>query len=219
MLSALGNGEVTNSNLSTTLDKIYSEFKKKFKRNPIDVSLSIEDTLAYGLDYGFTSIDTDFLESIDSLKELILPNSITEIKMTPKLETILKENRVLIRGSFDSFAEEFAIMNKLHFRPADFVFASHLFEYAHETTVLTMQFKRNGKVVIEVAVNSPGSSGGNTFGGNFYHNIPNNFYKTKTVEEIAGSFSDVTCKAILENGSLATFIEKAKTHKFFMGKN
>ena len=84
---------------------------------------------------------------------------------------------------------------------------------------MTMMFKRNGNVVVEESVSSPGSSAGNTFGGTFYIDLPNNFYKVKTVEQIAGMFSDRTAKAILENGKLAAFIEKAKTHKIFMGKN
>ena len=219
MLSAWGEGTVKEGAFHTSLSTIYKKFQKEYSREPKDVSLFIEDTFAYGYDYGFTEIDTAYLEKIERLKELILPNSITDIQMTPKLETILHENKVLIRGSFDSFAERFAAENKLHFRPANFLFAKYVFEPAQETTLMTMMFKRNGNVVVEESVSSPGSSAGNTFGGTFYIDLPNNFYKVKTVEQIAGMFSDRTAKAILENGKLAAFIEKAKTHKIFMGKN
>jgi prepilin-type N-terminal cleavage/methylation domain-containing protein len=196
-----------------------TKFKKEYAREPRDVSLLIEDTFACGYGYGFTEIDTAFLEQINTLAELVLPNSITNIDMTPTLEQILKRNNVLIRGSFDSFAEKFAAENHLHFRPADFLFAKDFFEPAQETTLLTMTFARNGNVVVEISVSSPGSSAGNTFGGTFYRDLPKNFYNVKTAEQIAEMFGQRTKKTILEDGRLAAFIEKARTHKIFMGKN
>ena len=219
MLSAWGEGTVKDSNFNIRLGTIYKKFQKEYSREPKDVSLFIEDPFACGFDYGFTAIDTAFLEKIEKLKELILPNSITDIQMTPKLETILHENKVLIRGSFDSFAEKFATENKLHFRPANFLFAKYMFEPAQETTLLTMTFARNGNVVVEISVSSPGSSAGNTFGGTFYRDLPKNFYNVKTAEQIAEMFGQRTKKTILEDGRLAAFIEKARTHKIFMGKN
>ena len=123
MLSAWGEGTVKEGAFHTHLSTIYRKFKKEYAREPRDVSLLIEDTFACGYGYGFTEIDTAFLEQINTLAELVLPNSITNIDMTPTLEQILKRNNVLIRGSFDSFAEKFAAENHLHFRPADFLFA------------------------------------------------------------------------------------------------
>jgi hypothetical protein len=41
----------------------------------------------------------------------------------------------------------------------------------------------------------------------------------KTAEQIAEMFGQRTKKTILEDGRLAAFIEKARTHKIFMGKN
>ena len=219
MLFAHGKGIVKEGIFHTNLSTIYRKFKKEYAREPRDVSLLIEDTFASGYGYGFTEIDTAFLEQINTLAELILPDSITNINMTPTLEQILKRNNVLIRGSFDSFAERFAAENKLHFRPANFLFAKYVFEPAQETTLMTMTFKRNGNVVVEISVSSPGSSAGNTFGGTFYRDLPKNFYKVKTVEQIAEMFGQMSRKTILEDGRLAAFVEKAKTHKIFMGKN
>ena len=219
MLSAWGEGTVKEGIFHTNLSTIYRKFKKEYSREPRDVSLCIEDTFAYGYDYGFTEIDTAFLEQINTLAELILPDSITNINMTPTLEQILKRNNVLIRGSFDSFAERFAAENKLHFRPANFLFAKYVFEPAQETTLMTMMFKRNGNVVVEISVSSPGSSAGNTFGGTFYKDIPKNFHKTMTVEQIAEMYGSRLHDAIIKDGKLADFLEKAKKHKIFMGKN
>ena len=219
MLFAHGKGIVKEGSFHTNLSTIYRKFKKEYAREPRDVSLFIEDSFACGYDYGFTEIDTAFLEQLNTLAELILPDSITNITMTPTLEQILKRNNVLIRGSFDSFAERFAAENNLHFRPANFLFAKYVFEPAQETTLMTMMFKRNGNVVVEISVSSPGSSAGNTFGGTFYRDLPKNFYKVKTVEQIAEMFGQMSCKTILEDGRLAAFVEKAQTHKIFMGKN
>ena len=107
--------------------------------------LVIEDTLKAGFDYGFTEVETAFLERLENLKELILPDSITEISMSEKLEKILKDNNTLIRGSLDSFAERFAADTGHNFRPADFIIARHVYEKVQETTLLTVQFKRDGK--------------------------------------------------------------------------
>jgi len=48
--------------------------------------------------------------------------------MTPKLEKILKTNNCLICGSFDSFAEQFALENDLHFKPNNFKFSRHVYK-------------------------------------------------------------------------------------------
>ena len=80
-------------------------------------------------------------------------------------------------------------------------------------------FKRNGNVEIKETSSSPGSSAGNTFGGSFTHSLPRDFYMTQTAEEIAERFSKDAREAILSDGRLAAFIEKAKIHNYFCDKN
>lgn len=218
-LNAWGGSEVSEKDFEIDLDDIFREYAEQYGGFPPDISLFIEDTLACGYSYGFTSIDTAFLEKLDTLAELVLPDSITEIKMTPKLEKILKKNGVLIRGTFDSFAESFAKEQGLKFRHRDMFLASYEFALAHETTSLTLQFKRDGSVQIEESVSSPGSSAGNCFGGEFYIDLPYDFFMHKSAEDISDMFGEGLHNAILENGRLADFIEKARTHKPFMGKN
>ena len=218
-LSARGRGEISEKALEISLDEIFAEYASEKGGYPIDISLFIEDTLAYGYDYGFTSIDTAFLEKLDTLKELILPDSITEITMTPKLEKLLKGNSVLIRGTFDSFAEKFAADNGLNFRHRDMFLASYEFAPAHETTSLTLQFDRDGSARIEESVSSPGSSASHCFGGTFYHELDREFFLHKSAEDIADMFGKGLHNALVENGRLAAFLEKAKTHKLYKGKN
>ena len=216
-LSAWGDGIVNAEEVS--LERKLDEFRKEYGCEPDEISLEISDTKSFGLDYFYTGIDTGFLTDLKALKEIIMPDTICEISVTPELEKLLKENDVLIRGNFDSFAERFAAEYGLHFRPSDFVFARDFYEYAHETTILTLRFERSGKVYIEESVSSPGSSAGNTFGGSFYYDLPADFFRTMTAEEIAEKFRSSLYNKTIENGKLAGFIEKMKTHNVYMGEN
>jgi len=213
-----GNGTVSNEAFDLDVNRAFERYKEECGGEPHDLSLVIEDTLKSGFDYGFTEVETAFLERLENLKELILPDSITEIKMTDKLERILKENNTLIRGSLDSFAERFAAEMGLNFRPADFIFARHVFAKVQEITLLTVQFNRDGSVQIRSDVDSPGSSAGNTFGGVFYNEIPSDFWLNTTVEEVSAMYPGLD-DVVVKDGRLADFIEKAKEHKIFTGKN
>ena len=220
-LSAWGRGVLCEDDLLDFQkpDAILAGFREEYGRSPLDISLFIEDSFACGYDYGFTGVDSALLEKFETLRELILPDSVTELDLTPGLLKILRENNTLIRGTFDSFAERFAAENGLRFRPSDYQFAVYFFEPAHEATVMTLVFLKNGKVRIREDISSPGSSAGNTFGGTFWYDISRDFFRTKTAEQIAERFRNVIYNATVEDGRLASFIEKAKTHRYFMGKN
>ena len=213
---AFGEGIINEENFEGCLDRFYEEYRQQFSGEPRDVSFNIRDTFLIGLGYGYTGIDTAYLERMEKLKELILPNSITEIEMSEKLGRILSENNTLIRGSFDSFAERFASENGLNFRPSDLVFASREFAPAHETTTYTLIFRRDGSVSIEQNVSSPGSSAGNCFGGTFYKDLPYDFWMTMTAEDVASVCGG---ECVIKAGRMAAFIEKAKQHKIYTGKN
>ena len=220
-LSAWGDGTLTESDLLYfhKPDAIIEEYIKKHSRYPGSISLLLKDSRGYGSETGFTGIDTSFLEKLETLKELILPDTITHIDLTPALEKIFRDNNTLIRGSFDSFAEKFANENGLCFRPADFIFADFEDTRWHEFTVMTLIFKRNGSVEIKETSSSPGSSAGNTFGGSFTHSLPRDFFEAQTADEIAERFDKDAREAIISDGRLAAFIKKAKTHDFYRDKN
>lgn len=217
-IEAIGDEEFCENEFGDKLEKIFKSFRKENGTDSAEISLLLTDTLKC-YDYGFRRIDSSYLERFETLKELILPDSITEMEITPKLEQIFKDNNTLIRGSLNSYAEQLATDLGLNFRPSDFIFAKYFFRPAFENTVLTMIFARDGKVVIEEDVSSPGSSAGNTFGGKFYKELPCDFWKEQTAEDVADLFNDRLKKAILEDGRLAAFIEEAQKHKIFTGKN
>ena len=213
-----GDGAVSCEAFDGDVDRAFERYREECGKEPGDLSLVIEDTRKAGFDYGFIEVETAFLERLENLKELILPDSITEIKMTDKLEKVLKDNNTLIRGSFDSFSERFAADMGLNFRPADFIIARHVFEKAQETTFLTVQFKRDGSVQIRADVDSPGSSAGNSFGGVFYNDLPSDFWMNTTAEEVSAMYPGLD-DVVVKDGRLADFIVKAKEHKIFTGKN
>ena len=221
LLSAWGDGVLSEDALLDfeKPDTIINIFKKRFRRYPKDISLFIEDPRLIGLNYCNTGVDTALLEKLETLKELILPDSITHIDMTEKLQRILEKNNTLIRGNFDSYAQEFARENNLNFRPADLIFAEYYFERTRESTRMTLVFKRGGGVYMKEAITAPGSNAGNTSGGTLTHPLDRDFYKTKTAEQITEKLSDALRRNIIEDGRLAAFIEKAKTHGYYTGKN
>ena len=213
-----GKGIIDNESFDSDINRAFDRYKEECGKVPRDLSLVIEDTLKGGFDYGFTGIETAFLERFENLKELILPDSITDIRMTDKLENILKKNNTLIRGSLDSFAERFAKEMGLNFRPSDFIIARHVFEKVQETTLLTVQFRRDGSVRIREDVDSPGSSADNSFGGAFYNELSSDFWMNTTAEEVSAMYPGLD-NAVVKDGRLAAFIETAKRHKLFTGKN
>lgn len=82
-----------------------------------------------------------------------------------------------------------------------------------------MQFKRDGSVLIREDVSSPGSSASHTLGGSFYHKLKKDFYNTESAEDIADLFSGGLHSAVIKDGRLADFIDKAKNRPLFTGNN
>ncbi len=67
-----------------------------------------------------------------------------------------------------------------------------------------------------MCASSSGSSAGNTFGGSFYHELPQEFWKTMTVEEVCPHHTD----AVIKDGRLAKFMEMAWAQdNTFTGEN
>ncbi len=209
-LEAFGGGVVEDESFGCSLEEILRDFRLRHGRDPIDVSYVIEDTQAYDLDHWFTAVAPGYLEQLSTLKELVLPGTVESVGMTPALEKLLRGNKTMIRGPFDSYAEEFAEALSLPFRPADLVIARHELESVHEITVLTLTFRRDGTACIKEDINSPGSSASHSFGGTFLHELPRAFYRVKTAEQVAGGFRTILETAILEDGRLAEFIGKAR---------
>ncbi len=220
-LSAWGEGLLCEEELLDIQkpDAILRKFRKRYRRLPKSISFEIGDPFAAGYDYGFTGVDPALIEKLETLKELILPDSIEHFEPTDKLMALMKANCTLIRGNFGSFAERFAADSGLRFRPSDLTIAEYRFEPACEDTVLKLAFARSGSVRIDEIVTSPGTSAGNTLGGTFSHPLCADFFKTQTAGEIANMFSERLRDAIISDGRLAAFMETALKRGYYTGKN
>ena len=213
VIEAWGDGTLPQKKVNRLIE-IRKEYVAECRANPVSISLQLNNCNA-----GFTDIAPKFLEQIDELRELILPDTVTKLNMTPKLEHILKRNKTLIRGSFDSFAEQFAHEHGLRFRPADFDFYEDYCKLGHETTTRKMKFRRDGSIYFRTESWSPGSSAGNTFGGYHDTELPHHFFQTMTFDQFLARFHELAAKIIVDYGKMAEFFEKAKTHDAFWGRN
>lgn len=222
MFSAWGEGVLSEEGL-LDFQKPEAAFSKyaKTKRRPFpkDISFVVEDSMACGYDHGITSVDSALLEKMKTLKELVLPASVTGIDLTPGLKEILIRNSTLIRGPFDSFAERFANETGLRFRPSDLIIAECFHEPSRESTTLKLVFSRGGSTVIEQIVSMPGSNAGNTMGGTFIHKLNREFFRKQTASDVADMFGGGLREALIRDGSLAEFIEKASERGYYTGKN
>ncbi len=214
-----GGGYLREDILNKSLNDIFKIFEEENDSMPKDISLFIDDPHWYGYRYGITGIDHKFLEKIGNLKELVLPDSLKRIRMTNKLKDLLIGNKVLIRGTFDSFAEKLATDLKLHFRHVDLIIARCYDEEHYESVIITLQFRRDGTVQLEEAISTPGSSNSHSFGVERYQDLPKDFWKTMSAEDVASMYGSWVHDKIIAEGKLADFIEKARTHKPYTGKN
>ena len=203
-------------------DTIFDEYRQENDCFPKEISLLFRDTLARGMEYGFTGVDPAFLVKLKTLKELILPDSIEQIDMTPELHRLLRANDTLIRGTFGSYAEIFANSYGVHFRPMDLVFAEHnLGRNADgEGTKLTLMFKRDGSVLIKEEIYSSVPSRGSVLNASNEYPLNKDFYESQTLEQITEPFAGREIhNEIISNGKLSDFISKAKEHKYYKGDN
>jgi len=162
---------------------------------------------------GITEVGEGFLETFRNMDCLILSRSVRAIGMTEKLRRLLRKNKVLIRGAYDTFAEAFAAENGLPFLQADIPLAVDRDEAHHETAYLTLRFHENGKADIHCNVFSPGSSAGNNGGGEHASELPDDFCVGCTVEAFAGNFPERLRGELLQNAELARFLEAANRRK------
>ncbi len=199
-----------------SISDVIELYRSEFHHYPASISLSFIDTRE--TEEPLTIIDGAILENLETLKELILPDSLEKIMVTDKAVKILKENDVLIRGNFDSYAESLAEDLGLHFRPCDQQIARFIYEPAQQTTTVTIIFYRNGTIKMKEDISSSASADDH-FQASFYRDLPDRFYETKTAEQIARQFRDVICEQILEEGKLNSFLQKARTCRIYSGRN
>jgi len=142
------------------------------------------------------------------MEELRIHFTVKSIATTPALQTLLKKNKVVVRGWYDSFGERFAQENGLKFLHAN-IEVGWAHDEAHYTnTRMEIRFDETGKPYAFYDDICPGISAGNNGGGTYTQDIPEDFFVGQTLESFAESkprFRD----DILKNEDLKYFLRTA----------
>ncbi len=159
------------------------------------------------LDSGITGAKAGFLESFYHLEKLILSESVQSIDDTKELSAMLTKNQVIVRGTFDTFAEEFASRHHLRFVHANI----HLGESSnqYETDVWSLRFEDNGTPYLHC--NAFGQRG--FMGGEERRELPDGLLGNCTIEKFAELLGEHLTEQILQNKPLHHFLERMNLGK------
>lgn len=164
--------------------------------------------IALGLNPEVEEVEQGFFELLPTINDIWIENPKCNLNLDCDAVKLFRQNRVTLRGEFDSAAEELARMHRLRFIHLDVLLASFgdYFEHGHDS--LTLRFTDQGSVYINQNTQCQGSSSGSTGGGEINVDLPSDFYISMTPEEVA----DMTWypKTLKAEGKLRALMEKAK---------
>ena len=172
----------------------------------------------YGVEFEktITEVGPGFLEGFRNLDYLVIPHTLRSIAMTPALKSLLKKNKVLVRGWYDSYGERFAQENGLEFRHANILVGWARDEAHHPDTRLEIRFNKEGKPYRFYDDICPGWAASNNGGGTYERELDEDFFVGETLESFAEWFSRFQ-KDILVNEDLKYYLETA--NKRYARKN
>ncbi len=165
------------------------------------------DTLS--VEEGITGLGEGYLEAFPEIGCLILGRTVESVATTPELDKILRKNKVLIRGEYNTFAERFAKEKGLKFLHCDIHLADDELREHHEHDIITLRFHRKGAPDIHYNCFTPGSSAGSYGGGEYAQKLPRDFYVGCTVEQFAGNLPERLREQLKSNAMLRRFLEAA----------
>ncbi len=158
---------------------------------------------------GITGLCEGYLESFPKIGCLILSRTVGFIDTSPELDKRLCKNKVLIRGEYDTYAEEFAREKGLKFLHCDIHLADDDIEIAHEHDIITLRFHEKGAPDIHYNCFTPGSSAGSYGGGEYCRELPKDFYVGCSIEQFADNFPERLREQLLGNEMLRRFLTAA----------
>lgn len=158
---------------------------------------------------GITGLGEGYLDVFSKIDCLILSRTVVSVAATPELLKHMRKRKVLIRGEYDTFAEDFARENGLRFLHSDIHIADDDIEVAHEHDIITLRFHTDGPPDIHYNCFTPGSSAGSYGGGEYAKKLPRDFYVGHNVESFADNFPERVREQILSNDAIRRFLESA----------
>ncbi len=173
--------------------------------------------IAFELDDGIEEVEKGFFDLIPTIGELEIASSVKNLGLTENTLKLFRDNSVLIRGKFDTYAERFARENNISFIHSDFVIG-RAGDYSEPwgTDVITLRFQPGSKPEIRQSNFCQGSSAGSSGGGDIDFYLPKDFYRYKTQEDIAGMCWGTCYESIMKCDELRVFLEKAvKKHGYY----
>lgn len=170
--------------------------------------------VALGLSEEIREVEPDFFELLPTINSVWIRNPECDLHMTENTAELFQKNNVILRGAYDTAAERLAREYRLRFLHLDVELASVGDYFEHGNDLITVRFREDGSAYIHQDCRCQGSAPGQTGGGEVSFDIPNDFYISMTSEELAGKCWRT--KAIIANGVLAAFMEKAKRKGGFL---
>lgn len=176
-----------------------------------------ENNVCLKLGDDIESVEAGFLERIEHLTELRVSPSTKEIGVTPALENLMHRNNLLIRGTFDTYAEEFAKLHRLFFLHSDVEICSTGNYFTDQgVNILTLKLSPD-KAQLHQDCRCQGSSAGSVGGGEITVDIPTNFYTDPNAVEIVvknswGCFAE----HIRKSDTLKSFVENARNRGHYI---
>jgi hypothetical protein len=160
---------------------------------------------------GITGLGEGYLEAFPKIGCLILSRTVESVATSPELDKRMRKNKVLIRGEYNTFAEEFAHEKGLGFLHCDIPLAVDDIEIAHERDFITLRFHDRGRADIHYNCFTPGSTAGSYGGGEYAKELPKDFYVDCSLEQFASNFPERLHDQLMSNGMLSRFLDKANS--------
>ena len=158
---------------------------------------------------GITELGEGYLEAFPGIRCLILSRTVASAAVSGALEKRLRKNKVLVRGEYDTYAEDFAREKGLRFLHCDIPLGEDVDETHHERDVITLRFHLKDAPDIHHNIFSPGSSAGSYGGGEVAAALPRDFFVGCTPELFADRFPERLREQLLANDMLRRFLEAA----------
>ncbi len=158
---------------------------------------------------GITELGEGFLDAFPNIACLILSRTVVSVAVTPVLSKRLHKNKVLIRGEYDTFAEEFARQRGLRFLHSDIPLAVDEIREHCEQDIITLRFHPDSAPDIHYNCFTPGSSAGSFGGGEYANELPRDFYVGCTMEKFIEHFPERLHGQLTANEMLRRFLEAA----------
>ena len=170
--------------------------------------------VALGLDEDICEVESGFFDLLPTIRSVWMENPECVIHMTEKTLKLFRDNNVVLRGVYDSSAERLAKKHHLRFLHLDVKLASVGDYYERGRDTISIVFRDTGDAHINQDCACQGISAGNTGGGELNIDIPDDFWRSMTVVELA----DMCWHSgeIISNGKLAEFMKKAKEKNGFL---